>query len=166
MAESDQYARENTAPTALPYGRRRDFFDTLESVSTVSSDERRGRRLRREGIPTSPRFYLDVDLWNPGADDAYRAMRQSFRQFVQAKEGRIVKDPLRIPSLVLVKVVTLRCAQLLVSSELLSFVCAYVTWFDLGFRSENDAERCGICPLSAMQISKTISPHAGWRFIW
>jgi Subtilase family len=104
MAESDQYARENTAPTALLYALRRDFFDTLESVSTVSPDERRGRRLQREGIPTSPRFYLDVDLWNPGADDAYLAMRQSLREFVQARGGRLVKDPLRIPSLVLVKV--------------------------------------------------------------
>ena len=103
-AEYDRYAEETDATTALPYGMRRDLFDTLDSVSVVGAYEKTGRRLRREGFPTQEPFYLDVDLWNPGADDAYRDLLNSFRKFVKSRSGRIVRDPLRIPSLILVKV--------------------------------------------------------------
>ncbi len=99
VSEYDQYGKENTNTTALPYGMRRDLFDSLESIMTVSADERQGRRLQREGIPSSSRFYLDIDLWNPGEESAYQAMMASFRNFIESRNGRIVKDPLRIPSL-------------------------------------------------------------------
>ena len=104
ITEYDSYAEETEATTALPYGMRRNLFDALESVSTVVADERRGRRLQREGQPTQEPFYLDVDLWNPGSDDDYHDLIASFRTFVQSRGGRIVSDPLRIPSMVLVKV--------------------------------------------------------------
>jgi hypothetical protein len=104
LAEYDQYAQENATTTALPYAMRRDLFDSLESVSTVSNNERKGRRLQREGIPTGPSFYLDVDLWNPGDDNAYHSMITSFQEFVNSRGGRIAKDPLKIPSLILVKI--------------------------------------------------------------
>lgn len=57
-AEYDRYAEETEAETALPYGMRRDLFDALDSVSTVTADERKGRRLQREGVPEAEPFYL------------------------------------------------------------------------------------------------------------
>ena len=104
MAEYGQYAEETSATTALPYAMRRNLFDALDSVSRVNPDERRGRRLQREGVPSSPTFYLDVDLWNPGIDAEYRDLIASIRDFVVSRGGRIVKDPLRIPSLILLKI--------------------------------------------------------------
>ena len=103
-AEYDRYAEETETGTALPHGKRRDLFDALDSVSTVIVDERKGRRLQREGVPEKEPFYLDVDIWNPGSVDDYSDLIASFRKFIQSRGGRIVRDPLRIPCMVLVKV--------------------------------------------------------------
>ena len=103
-AEYDSYAGDVNIRTALPYGARRDLFDSLEDVSTVNSEERTGGRLQRDGRPAEQSFLLDVDLWNPNLDADYRQMFDSFRGFVESRGGQVVKDPLRIPSLVLVKV--------------------------------------------------------------
>ena len=103
-AEYDHYAEATAFTTVLPHAMRRNFIDALESVSAVTPEERTGRRLQREGAPEQEPFYLDVDLWNPGTDDAYHEMLNSFRTFVRSRGGRIARDPLRIPSLVLVKV--------------------------------------------------------------
>ena len=102
--EYDRYAEETENATALPRGMRNNLFDSLESVSTVGVDERRGQRLVREGEPTQEPFYLDVDLWYPGTDDDYRDLITEFRKFVESRGGRLVRNPLRIPSLVLAKV--------------------------------------------------------------
>ena len=102
--EYDRYAEDNGETTALPYAMRRNLFDALESVSTVSALERTGRRLQREGPPTDPLFFLDVDLWNPGTEDGHRNLLKFFRAFVQSRGGRVVRDPLITPSLFLAKV--------------------------------------------------------------
>lgn len=102
--EYDRYAEETSETTALPHGMRRDLFDALESVSTVTSVERMGRRLQREGPPDEALFYLDVDLWNPGTDERQRELTNVFRRFVQSRNGNVVRDPLVTPSLFLFKV--------------------------------------------------------------
>ena len=102
--EYDRYADETSETTALPYAKRRNLFDALESVSTVTAVERTGRRLQREGPPSEALFYLDVDLWNPGSDVGNRDLSNFFREFVQSRGGRVEKDPLVTPSLFLVKV--------------------------------------------------------------
>lgn len=102
--EYDRYADETSETTALPYAMRRNLFDALESVSIVTEEERTGRRLQREGRPTEAPFYLDVDLWNSGSDVGNRDLSNFFREFVQSRGGRVVKDPLITPSLFLVKV--------------------------------------------------------------
>ena len=104
VAESDRYAEETRETTALPHGKRRDLFDALESISTVTREERTGRRLQREGPPSEAPFYLDVDLWNPGADDRQRELSDLFRELVQSRGGKVVRDPLVTPSLFLFKV--------------------------------------------------------------
>ena len=121
--EYDHYAEETNTTTALPYGKRRDLLDALESVSTVTPEERTGRRLRRERQTTQELFYLDVDLWNPGSDDGYRDLLNSFREFVVSRGGKIVRDPLRIPSLILIKVeANLRLLNELLKLDLVSLV--------------------------------------------
>lgn len=104
VAECDRYAEETSETTALPHGKRRDLFDSLESISIVTPDERTGHRLKREGPPSEALFYLDVDLWNPGATDRQRELSSFFREFVQSRGGRVVRDPLITASLFLFKV--------------------------------------------------------------
>ena len=104
VTESSNYS-ENTAVSALlPLGMRTAFFDALESVSLVTPDERRGNRLTREGLPQQATFYLDVDLWNPGNPQGETQVISEARRLVERLGGRVVRDPLRIPSLILVKV--------------------------------------------------------------
>ena len=104
IAESANYGESSTVTTILPQGMRTAFFDSLESVSLVTADERRGRRLEREGIPQETTFFLDVDLWNPGTALGETQTITEFRGFVERLGGRVVRDPLRIPSLILLKV--------------------------------------------------------------
>lgn len=123
LAEYDRYAEDTPRTTALPHARRRDFLDALESVSSVMPQERQGRRLLREGVPSSERFYLDVDLWNPGTPEGQAEVRASFRQFVETFGGRIARDPLQIPSLILVKVeATTELLQGLLELDLVALV--------------------------------------------
>ena len=103
-AEHDRYAESVSERTALPHGMRRDLFDALDRVSTVTPEERTGPRLLLEGVPEEEPFYLDVDLWNPGSNSSYLGLISDFRKFVESRGGRVAHDPLRIPSLVLVKV--------------------------------------------------------------
>ena len=60
-SERDRYGAEVGTTTALPAGMRRDLFDAVDSVSTVTVEERTGHRLRRDGRPTQEPFFLDVD---------------------------------------------------------------------------------------------------------
>ena len=103
--EYDHYASNtnNTSNSTLPHGMRRNLFDSLDSVSTVTPEERLGRRLHREGVPTEESFFLDVDLWNPGTPEDQNVIN-AFRSFVQTRGGRVHQDPLVIPSLILAKV--------------------------------------------------------------
>ena len=103
-AEYDRYADETSDTTALPYAIRRNLFDALESVSTVTAEERTGRRLQREGPPTEENFYLDVDLWNPGTDNGIQYLSSFLRDFAESRGGRVVKDPLITPSMFLAKI--------------------------------------------------------------
>lgn len=122
-SEYDRYADETGYTTALPPGKRRDLFDALESVSTVSEDERRGRRLRREGVPTEEPFFLDVDLWNPSRDQSYSELISRFRSFVQSRGGSIAQYPLRAPSMILVKIrANLRLLNELLKLDFVSLV--------------------------------------------
>ena len=98
VAESTNYGGDSPVATMLPPGMRAAFFDSLESVSLVTADERGGRRLQREGIPDETTFYLDVDLWNPGSTQGEAQVIAEFRDFVERLGGRVVRDPLRIPS--------------------------------------------------------------------
>ena len=102
--EHEHYTESVSERTALPHGMRRDLFDALDHISTITPEERTGSRLLREGIPEVEPFYLDVDLWNPGSEDACRNLISDFKGLVASRGGQIPQDPLEIPSLILVKV--------------------------------------------------------------
>lgn len=121
--EYDQYADESNSRTVLPPGMRRDLYDALDSVSIVSKEERLGRRLRREGAPSTEPFYLDVDIWNPGTESLTDELMVSFRNYLQSRGGSIVRDPLRTHSMILVKVkANLQLLNELIDLDLVSLV--------------------------------------------
>jgi len=101
--ELTHYQNENQATVALPYAARRDFFDALQHVRPVSGDERRGKRLSAEGVPDAKSFYLDVDLWHPGDEQATQFVRQQIRSLCQNNGGQW-RDAVHTNSLILGKV--------------------------------------------------------------
>lgn len=103
QTEVGHYQNENQQTVILPHGARRDFFDALQHVRTVSPDERRGKRLTTEGYPEVEEFYLDVDLWHPGDHDAAQHLLQQVRQISQDHGGQW-RDAVRTRSLLLGKV--------------------------------------------------------------
>ena len=102
-AEADEYRRDTNVDTDFPPGVRRTFFDCLESVRSVSREDRMGIRLAHEGFPDEEPFYIDVDLWHPGSDHQARAALQELRQLCSMNDGS-VKEDLRTSSLVLARV--------------------------------------------------------------
>ena len=123
VEEYGHYGAENSERVTLPAGMRRDLFDALDSVGIVGSEERTGNRLKREGEPSQGRFYLDVDLWSPGSEAECQELLTSFGELVLSRGGRVVNDPLVIPSLILVKVEsTIRLLRDLQELDLVSLV--------------------------------------------
>ena len=49
-AEADQYRLDTNRSTVLPPGLRRSFFDGLETIRTVTREERIGARLQTDGV--------------------------------------------------------------------------------------------------------------------
>jgi hypothetical protein len=83
-AEADQYRLDTNRTTDLPPGLRRGFFDGLETIRTVTREERIGARLQAEEFPNTRLFYIDVDLWHPGTPEAAREVLNNLRQICAA----------------------------------------------------------------------------------
>lgn len=98
----------------MPYATRRNFFDALQHVGSVSSNDRRGGRLTEESFSDTESFYLDVDLWHPGDAESAQYLRGQIRAFCQNQGGQW-RDAVRTRSLILGKVHGNRtlCEQLL-----------------------------------------------------
>lgn len=71
---------------------RRELFDSLESISFVTRNDRMGNRLKTEGIPLG-NFYMDVDLWHPGSPLRVAESIQAFNTVVRAANGRVTDSP-------------------------------------------------------------------------
>src|ERR1039458_7046300 len=100
--EVSAYQGEPVPTTVLPPRGREKFFDSLERVTTVSSADRMGKRLRNEGFPDADRFFLDVDLWRPDDDERTRGVLAEFREAWQRAGCRGV-DEVHTESLLLLK---------------------------------------------------------------
>lgn len=71
---------------------RMHFFDALQTVRLPSPEDRMGPRLRIEGMPSTGRFYLDVDLWHPGTKRDSQARVMDVRALCQMLMGRVTED--------------------------------------------------------------------------
>ena len=101
--EIDQYANDEITTTALPHGKRFDFFDAIERIRAVEPKEREGTRLQKEGWPEKEPFYLDVDLWHPGTADGAREILEKLRSVCRQHGGQVTDDT-RTTSLLLARV--------------------------------------------------------------
>ncbi len=79
------------------------FLDSIESVGTVSPEERKGSRLRAESWPKQESFYVDVDLWHPGTAQGAREILNELRNISQNYSGRVT-DNTRTSTLLLARV--------------------------------------------------------------
>lgn len=92
--ELELYRTGSTARGVLPLGLRRNLFDALEGVDRLSSEDRRGNRLREEGlVEDKEEFYFDVDLWHPGRGVPLRDAINQFREAVSNGGGRVTDPP-------------------------------------------------------------------------
>ncbi len=64
--------------------------DAIESFEKIGPDQRIGRRLRRESIPDSDAFMLDVDLWHPGSHALFRDAQTQFLKLVEDSGGLVL----------------------------------------------------------------------------
>ena len=101
--EIDEYGRGSDQKAHLPPGLRGDFLDGVETVRPVARDDRIGNRLRREGLPDDETFYIDVDLWHPGAPDQARQLETDLRQLCSTNQGEVVES-LSTHSLILARI--------------------------------------------------------------
>lgn len=102
-AEINLYQNEIEERGILTPRQRRNFLDGLQQLRPLSPEERLGNRLRQEGFPEAETFYLDLDLWHPGNNDAARQILNNIRAICQQYEGQFAES-VRTSSLLLAKV--------------------------------------------------------------
>jgi hypothetical protein len=103
LEENQLYDLGSTENRTLPPVKRQDFFNALQLVRFVSRDERIGVRLSEEGFPEAQSFYLDVDLWHPGNQEAVRKVLGDIRSMCSSYSGQLTEE-VRTSSLLLIKV--------------------------------------------------------------
>lgn len=79
----------DTSSLALTGNQRADLFDALDQIDHRGPDDRRGQRLVHGGVPDDAEFYLDVDLWHPGASGLITMATAQFRSIVEATGGQL-----------------------------------------------------------------------------
>jgi hypothetical protein len=97
------YQKEDAEVGVLHPGMRRDFFDALQEVRALSSQERRGSRIQEHGFPLKEFFYLDVDLWHPGDEVLIREILDKIRFVCRNYNGELT-EYLHTSSLLLTKI--------------------------------------------------------------
>jgi len=125
-----RYQAGDKAKGALTNIQRHQLFDALERIAQVGPEERRGNRLRTEALPDG-RFYVDVDLWHPGAISLVSEVIRQFREAVVALGGRVTDGPRSVAE-------TLLLARVHVDAAGLEALLAYdrVAYADLPPRIE------------------------------
>lgn len=96
-------AFRTSAAGVLPVGARDSLLMATESVRPVSVEERKGLRLKQQGLPDREPFYLDVDLWHPGDTVAARRILEDLRGLAHTHQGRVTDDG-RTPTLLIARV--------------------------------------------------------------
>jgi hypothetical protein len=97
------YKNEDDETTALPHGKRRDFFDSLQTVRPLSAADRMGPRLTQEGFPSESPFFLDIDLWRPETQEDVSEAERIIRKVCAQNDGRLT-DRVLTNSLLLLRV--------------------------------------------------------------
>jgi hypothetical protein len=100
--ELDRYRRGDESAGGIPAGIRRRLFDALEWSGARTRADRTGARLAREGLPTTPKFELDVDIWHSGGQTVNEVITV-LRGLCARHRGEYI-DELRTQSLVLARV--------------------------------------------------------------
>lgn len=171
-AEADLYRLDSNQATILPPGLRRNFFDGLEAIRTVSREERIGARLQTDGFPNTEPFYIDVDLWHPGTLEGAREVLNNVRQICAAHQGRVAEE-MRTSSLVLARVQgTRRLAEKLLDLDFVAQVnlppvlpAVYGSLFNTIEPLQDHVQPTGNEPVVAVLDSGVLSGHSllhGW----
>jgi subtilisin family serine protease len=87
---------------AIPLAARQRFFDSLEWTGARCRDDRMGPRLKRQGLPTTLSFLLDVDIWH-SQDQSVTITINVIRGLCTRLGGKYVDD-LRTQSLILARI--------------------------------------------------------------
>lgn len=103
LNELELYRNEDAEVRLLPQVMRRDFFDALQEVRALSSQERIGSRIQEHGFPEKEFFYIDVDLWHPGDEVLSREILDKIRFVCRNYNGELTEH-LRTSSLLLTKI--------------------------------------------------------------
>jgi subtilisin family serine protease len=100
--ELERYTQGDNGPGVIPLGTRQQFFDSLEWSGARTREDRVGPRLKREGLPATPSFFLDVDIWHSQEQSVATTINE-IRGLCSKHNGKYVDD-LRTQSLILARI--------------------------------------------------------------
>src|SRR5262245_36280882 len=93
LSEERRYQAQGSGTVTLTGSERVNLLDAIERVRALIPEDRKGNRLKSEGVPPRSEFAIDVDLWHPGKALLARDMIDDFRRVVTASGGRITDSP-------------------------------------------------------------------------
>jgi hypothetical protein len=100
--ELDRYTSGDPDVGAIPLATRQRFFDSLEWSGARTREDRMGPRLKRDGLPTTPSFLIDVDIWHSQELSVATTINE-IRGLCSRLGGRYIDD-LRTQSLILARI--------------------------------------------------------------
>jgi subtilisin family serine protease len=147
------------------------LFDSLENIDFINAEDRKGQRLIAEGIPETPEFYLDVDLWHPDPEspELKGQIIREFNTFVSENGGTVTDSLSGVAE-------TLLIARIRANVALLEALLNYIqvarvdlppqlepsTWSiydEIPLPEEQDSELGAEAPLACVIDSGIVSNH-------
>ncbi len=83
----------NVGVGGLAPSEQADLLDAIDVIRSIGPDDRRGGRLRDEGVPGAKEFAIDVDLWHPADRKQVSSVIHAFRDLVGRHGGRVTDGP-------------------------------------------------------------------------
>lgn len=119
--ELERYTKGDPSVGSIPLATRQRFFDSLEWSGARTREDRIGPRLKREGLPTTERFFIDVDIWHSQEQTVATTVNE-IRGLCSRLGGKYIDD-LRTQSLILARVEANRAlAEALLALDLVAQV--------------------------------------------
>ena len=87
LEDIELYQNGSKEKKCLPKKMRENFFDGFLQAREVTSEERKGERLKEKGLPDQDEFYVDVQVWYDGKTENKQRVIWDIIRLISLNQG-------------------------------------------------------------------------------